>query len=242
MNKESKIAVLVCGEYRTFDIAVTHSWNQFKNSPNFKIYFSTWDYSYQGNNLLNIHYKENINNDSIKKYFNKDVYVNVMNLQDEMSKFNIVHDMYLSHGESALPIHLKKILKNVDFNEFDYIVLTRPDLFISDINMDLDYHDDIIYTPMGGVSSDIMMDTFFMGKCSTMINFIDTIILNNSLTHELLKKLDTNKLFKFKEIDLFGVEIIRPNCRNISEPLTLKMLNRKFKEYDMEKELLWNHK
>lgn len=242
ITNDDNVAVLVCGEYRTFDVAIQNSWNTFKNLTNFHLYFSTWDYSYQGNDLLNIHYKENINEESIKKYFDKDIYVNVMNLEKGMPHHNVSHSKNLNYSTAAISIHLRKLREVFIGGEYkwDYIIVTRPDLLISDINLNYNYLSDIIYTPKDALSDDdIIHDTFFMGRNTIMIDFINHIERNNAYEHTKLRKIQRNGIFKFNQIPTLETQIIRPNCRDITKKLTFKIAQDKFKEFDEERELLW---
>jgi len=243
ITEKSNVLVLICGEYRTFDVAINHSWNQFKTLPNFHLYFSTWDFSYQGNDLLDIHYKEDIKEESIKKYFDKEVYVNVMNLEKNMPNHNISHSKTLEYSNDAVSIHLRKLTEISSQGEYqwDYIILTRPDLLVSDIDLMYDYKDDTIYTPYGALNDDnIIHDTFFIGKSKLMRDFICYLERNNAYEHHRLKNVQNNRIFKFNQIPTLQTQIIRPNCRNINTKLTFKIAQDKFREYDMEKELIFN--
>lgn len=64
MNK--RIAVLVSGDYREFEIA-HKSW-EFINNPNVDFYFSVWKHTTQCNKKLNIHIKETVNKNTIRKF------------------------------------------------------------------------------------------------------------------------------------------------------------------------------
>ena len=129
---KDRIAILLYGEYRTFDIVNTF-WN-FKENQNIDFYFSTWNFSYQGNDELKIDYKEKITTNSFTKYFKQNIpFLNIMDLETEMGNYNCKHEKYIKYNEKAVPIHLGYFLEMMDTTSYDYIVLTRPDVFF-DLN------------------------------------------------------------------------------------------------------------
>jgi len=245
ITKDDKVAVLVCGEYRTFDVAVAPTWKKFNKLPNFNLYFSTWNHSYQGNDLLDIHYRQDITEDSIKMYFDKNVYVNIMNLETELSGENISHSKYLLGADLAMSIHLQNLLTKItsDETEWDYIIITRPDLLISNIDTNFTFNNDIIYTPINSIMKEIICDTFFMGKRDVMFDFIKHIIKTHSYEHAKIKELQINKTFQFEELPTIETQIIRPNSRNHIgkyDKLSMRLAQTLFNEYDLEKSQIWN--
>ncbi len=239
---KDRIAILLYGEYRTFDVVNTF-WD-FKENQNIDFYFSTWNFSYQGNDELNIHHKEKITTNSFTKYFKQNIpFLNIMDLETEMSAFNCTHEKYIKYDEKGVPIHLRHLLEMMDMTSYDYIVLTRPDVFFNLSNA----HKFTLKEDEIGVNSplptqldnqpyaqiDIIHDLFFYGRGNIMHEFIRKAKNYNQWGHECIKDFYISKTFKFKEVILDSV-IVRPNCRNVDN-LTLTEIRRLGYEFNKEK-------
>jgi hypothetical protein len=113
-----KLAVLVYGMYREFDIAVK-SWD-FLNHIDSDVYFSTWDKSVQKNNRLNITIDEEVSEERIKKHIPNAV----TSVQSEDGFMDLTNPQKLIY-------HWKNCLKMVKESgkEYDLIMITRPDTY-----------------------------------------------------------------------------------------------------------------
>jgi len=106
-----KIAILVYGMYREFDIAVT-SWN-FLSKFDCEVYFSTWSRSKQKNKKLDIIIDEEVTEKRILDHI-KDA--NVLILDDVFSELTNPEKM-IFHWKSGL----KMIKKSGFFGKYDLI-------------------------------------------------------------------------------------------------------------------------
>ena len=97
-----KMAVLINGEFREFDIAIK-SW-KFINEIDCDIYVSTWDKTIQINKKLNIHIEEDITEDNIKKHF-PNATVSILKQSDYATGAKIT-------DEAKTNISLEKFIKN----------------------------------------------------------------------------------------------------------------------------------
>lgn len=235
---KDKIAFLLYGEYRTFD--VSNKFWDFKENSNIDFYFSTWNYSFQGNDKLNINHKENISSNSITKYFEKNIpFINIMDLQIEMNNYSVKHEKYLTFCEKAVPIHLRYLQKMLGNKWYDYIILSRPDVIFNNLKSLKKYNkeDNEILIPHGSISEEIVHDLFFCGNNKVMNDFINKSIDYNNWGHEFIHYLYTNDKFKFKEVFNFNVNIVRPNCRQV-ENLDTQQIYKLGKLFDKEKEMI----
>tara|TARA_B100000900_G_scaffold214182_1_gene181399 strand:- start:767 stop:1510 length:744 start_codon:yes stop_codon:yes gene_type:complete len=231
LDKDS-IAILLYGEYRTFDVVNTF-WD-FKENQNIDFYFSTWNFSYQGNDELKIDYKEKITTNSFTKYFKENIpFLNIMDLETEMGMYNCKHEKYIKYHEKAVPIHLRHFLEMMDTTSYDYIVLTRPDVFFDLNNLHkLSLEENEIGVD-SSLTNDIIHDLFVCGRGNIMYEFIRKAKNYNQWGHECLKDFYDNKTFKFKSVNASSV-IVRPNCRNVDNLRYDKIMKLK-DEFNKEK-------
>ena len=213
---KDRIAILLYGEYRTFDVVNTF-WD-FKENQNIDFYFSTWNFSHQGNDELNIHHKEKITTNSFTKYFKQNIpFLNIMDLETEMDNYDCKHEKYITHREKGVPIHLRSLLKMMDTTSYDYIVLSRLDVYF-DLNLleTLSLKQDEIGASSSITTNDIIHDLFFYGNGNIMHEFIRKACEYNHWGHACIGYFNDNKIFKFKSVNANSV-IVRPNCRDIKE-------------------------
>lgn len=173
MEKENcyKIAVLVCGQLREFNIGVK-SWSCLFDL-NCDFYFSTWDKSSQSK----IKWLDTFVND--ETYVDKDMItdkipnasVSVLN-EDEYNHIHKVTDKLFLHWKNAL-----KMCVNSNI-EYDVIIVTRPDgfLHLPDLKNYINNlkENEIRNTSFGDLSN-FFEDIFFMGKFNTIKTFIENI-------------------------------------------------------------------
>lgn len=175
MEKENcyKIAVLVCGQLREFNIGVK-SWDCLFDL-NCDFYFSTWDKSsqskkkwpnYLDNNEIKI--TKNMVTDTIPNAI-----VSVLNEEDYgyINKDKIT-DKQILHWKNTLKICMDSNIK------YDVIIVTRPDVFLHLPDL-LNYinnlkENEIRNTSFGDLSN-FFEDIFFMGKFNTIKTFIENL-------------------------------------------------------------------
>jgi hypothetical protein len=216
-----KIAVLVFGMYREFDIAI-RSWDFIKK---FKcdVYMSTWARSIQSSEVHRIVVDEIITKDTILKKL-PTATVSVKN--------DILTDM--SNAEKAV-FHWKCGLNMIQKSNkvYDYLILTRTDNFIefqldhSDLMKKTDkdtlyglgeaqLSDNSTYDTQGPLHGYHVQDIFLMGNYYEMSNFIKKFPtkFSESTHYEMAKQISLQNL-KFKSLDSVCCITIRPNCRKV---------------------------
>jgi hypothetical protein len=111
-----KVAVLVYGMYREFDIAVK-SWKFLQEIDN-DVYFSTWNTSMQKNKRLDIAIDEEVSRDRITKHIPTAI-------------VNVESDTLPLSNPQKLIYHWKQCLRMMKESgkHYDIIMLTRPDSF-----------------------------------------------------------------------------------------------------------------
>jgi hypothetical protein len=204
-----KVAVLVFGMYREFDISVK-SWD-FLNELDCDVYFSTWDKSYQENKNMNIFINETITEEKIKNH--------IPNATISILKEIDFPD--LNTSTKKMIFHWKNCLSMVDKSEkkYDQIMLIRPDAFIktwipySRFNTFIE--SDRIYgcewIQLVGNNSYTMDDTFIFGHFDVMSKFIKELPISLPPHHEFVIFLMSIGLY-VQKIEV-GSSIVRPNCR-----------------------------
>jgi hypothetical protein len=120
-----KIAVLISGEYRTFDVAVKSM--SFLHQPNVDVYFSTWDRSKQKNDILGIALDEEVTYFRIAKALG----------DKKLTDFCIDDHTYLADKlyNTKMIYKWHRGLEMIQRSgiEYDLIMITRPDLWF-DLN------------------------------------------------------------------------------------------------------------
>ena len=120
-----KLAILICGEYRSFDLGYK-TFNIFdKLNPDY--YFSTWDKSHEKNQDLGIDIQQDINEENITKFL-PNVKISILNNQTYTEKgYTNTEKMYF-HWKNALQMVLDS------GEEYTHIFLTRPDIWLEKLN------------------------------------------------------------------------------------------------------------
>jgi hypothetical protein len=121
----------------------------------------------------------------------------------------------------------------MDTTSYDYIVLTRPDVFFDLNNLHkLSLEENEIGVD-SSLTNDIIHDLFVYGRGNIMHEFIRKAKNYNQWGHECLKDFYDNKTFKFKSVNASSV-IVRPNCRNVDNLRYDKIMKLK-DEFNKEK-------
>lgn len=153
-----RLAVLISGEYREFEIAVK-SWDFLKYNPD--CYFSTWNTTSEFNSKLNININETVTEERIRKYL-----PNAIVKIEDQDNFGLIFNY-----EKMIYKWMSVIKLMVDSGkQYDAVILIRPDIFICyDTNKFEDFivnmEDDLLYglNPANKITT-FMQDLMFCGK------------------------------------------------------------------------------
>lgn len=118
-----KIAVLISGEYRAFDIC--RPTMEFLNDPNVDVYISTWEQTIHNVPKIKKHYVEKITVERIKDDLNRDAMIKV-------DKIDVLLNLPV---KCSVPMIYRwkqgmEMIKKSGIH-YDYIIITRTDLFFS---------------------------------------------------------------------------------------------------------------
>jgi hypothetical protein len=213
-----KVATLVYGMYREFDIA-SKSWSFIKNLDS-DIYFSTWSHSKQYNKRLDILIDETVREEQILTKF---PHANVSILEDK--------DVELTNTQKMV-FHWKNCLSMLEDSgkEYDYLILTRPDNYVifNHNKNDLKHKssNDRIYG-LEEIKRDgeelFIQDIFFMGTYECISKLIRNLPTKNDVNgfdgyihHNLSKQILLNDMF-VEKIDGLSVVTVRANARELKE-------------------------
>jgi hypothetical protein len=213
-----KIAVIVYGMYREFDIAVK-SWD-FLNRFDCDVYFSTWSKSLQKNKKLGIIINEDVNEERILRHIpNAKISIIDDNFDDLLRSEKMIF-----HWKRALDMLLKSSIK------YDYIILSRSDNYIH-FNIDENFIKNTIQSDKiyGLAEMEIIndyevsiQDIFFMGKFEEIKKIIESIPSNlcheefdGSIHYHLAKHILLNKL-TVEVLPNVEVVVVRGNARELT--------------------------
>lgn len=125
-----KIAVLISGEYRTFDACAPTM--KFLHDPRVDIYFSTWDATRVELPLINFKFEESVTVERITKAIQKPATIVVDPLIQALARMRYNSKMIFRWKRGFNLIKESKI-------DYDYVLMVRPDLYyhpISTLNLD----------------------------------------------------------------------------------------------------------
>ncbi len=220
-----KLAILVCGEYREFELA-HRSWDFLTKTDN-DVFFSTWDRSIQENKGLNVRIEESISEEKIKQFL-PNAFISIVDSGVNESLPNNTHRMHY---------HWKNALSMLNNRDYTHIILIRPDIFYQNhreeyTNYDRQIHSNVLY---GGeritlVGNNVfgVDDTFFLGTFDTMSEFIDDLPIETEMHHGLAHYI-INKGWYVNQLQM-GTSIVRGNCRNLKE-LDMNIVGQKRHEW-----------
>jgi hypothetical protein len=240
-----KYAVLVCGEYREFDICVK-SWD-FLEKLDCDVYFSTWNKSIQICEGLNIHLDEDITEEKILNHL-PNATVSILNETDYFPKM----EKYDADQNSLkMGFHWKNALKLVreGGKEYDMIMIMRSDCYQTNPITNIDYFnnlktDDRIYGQqfmnITGKDMYFVVDIFFIGGFKIMSEMIDkldsTPEIRSVNIHTKLGRLFVSMGLFVDRIFNFDFVVVRPNVRNlIPSSLNVMMILQKLRDWDNKK-------
>jgi hypothetical protein len=204
-----RLAVLVYGMYREFDIAVK-SWN-FLNHIDNDVYFSTWNRSAQRNKRLGITIDEEVTPSRILNHV-------------PTATVNVEPDVLPLSNPQKMIYHWKQCLRMMKESgrEYDLVMLTRPDSFkvINDYKTIYKYNvpnvlyglEELLNTETGPFIQDI----FFIGNTETMSNLIDTISPGIHSIHNGLAEHILTLGYSVEKVEGINVATVRANSRSLS--------------------------
>lgn len=199
-----KIAILIAGEFREFEICIK-SWT-FKNWDNVDFYFSTWNISREINLKLGINLHEDVTIEKIQKH------IKVVDYAIDPTKLLLKNTYYMLD-------RWKRGLKLIqDSNIFyDVIIIIRPDLY-------LNFNDNLLKTFIKNIKDNTFYTTsvnncMVIGKFATMLKLIDIkeYLCNNITTlHWFLNEQLLSITKNIEIMPFYEYVLCRSTCRNIS--------------------------
>lgn len=184
-NMKNKIAVLVCGQFREFNVAVK-SWGLFFDL-NCDFYFSTWNKSSQSKFKWPT-YLNNVESEVTKEMITDKISNAIVSILNE-DKYNHIHkitDKQILHWKNALKMCCDSVV------EYDVIIVMRPDMFFDFFDLKR-YVDNLKNQEIKTNNSPLNFfdDTFFMGKFDTIKTFIENVneLKLQSIHEDLFKHL-----------------------------------------------------
>ncbi len=214
---DKKIAVLISGEYREFEIA-HKSW-EFINNPNVDFYFSTWEVSTQKNDKLGIQVKENITESVIRKYL-----PNCKNI--DIGSSSLLKMVNKTNNQRMVNRWLKSIeMVEASGIHYDICIVIRPDLFLT-------YNSDVFYKFLDTIEDNCLyllsdpsigywvQDFMLIATKNSITNLMKLPIneleeeknIHTWLAKELVKIFSS--IHQIKGIIHHKTHIVRPNSRN----------------------------
>jgi hypothetical protein len=232
-------AVLICGEYREFDIAV-QSFN-FLNDLDCDVYFSTWNISEQNNPGLNFYLKEEITEERIRKHL-PNATISILNVEDY--NFTSNQPKMVTHWKNAVR------MCNESGKNYDSVLIIRPDVHFFNDNPSetlLTYNEpDRLYGEqyISMIKHNIfhMLDMFFIGCLETVTKYVESVPLHSTVHIGIADCLISLGLY----IDRIACNavIIRPNCRQLinselsNRPQILQKNNEWFDKFHEKKSIV----
>ena len=218
-QSQPKVAVLVNGELRQFDIAYS-TW-RFKDELNCDFYFSTWDTVKQSNANLDISIEETISEKSITKFI-PNANIQIFNRDD----YDFPNDTFYHNDKFLFHIKNSYIKMKQSGIDYDFIMMTRPDNYKT---YDYSYEKFKYLTDSGAIYGltpiqlgnrpstnefSVVVDYLFFGTYDTMSKMIES--LPNSVSsniHVFWAHHFMNLDLYVKRIDGFNLNVLRPNIR-----------------------------
>jgi hypothetical protein len=196
-----KVAVLLFGEYRQFEYSI----QSLKVFDDFEtdFYVSTWDYSSEVVEELNIKIQKNISIDDVTKFLPK-------------AKVSIKHDSDLIIDKMQFHWNVLKNLVEQSQKNYDILILKRIDSFLYDFDkqkfLETEFNGSIFvnsyyYHEEESWWSD---DNIFISDKETLFKFID-LVPEHYRTHFGIGDVLFNNNFDVKIINFLNYYILRPN-------------------------------
>lgn len=222
-----RIAVLITGEYREFEIA-HKSW-PFLKWPDVDFYLSTWSITKELNSRMKINISETVSIERVKEY------INVVNWDISQPKTD-----YLTQQKMIDRWHAGLKLINDSGNTYDAVIIIRPDLYLDiDENILKEFlrtlKSNCIYCHTGGIKvTNSIQDQILFGTQDsvTRLNHIDhseifdwQINIHWFLAKQFIKLFDDIINIPFSKFS-----IVRSNCRDLSN-ISFDLVKKKAEEW-----------
>jgi hypothetical protein len=228
-----KMAVLINGEFREFEIAV-QSWN-FMNDIDCDFYVSTWSKCIQKNKNLNIHIEEEITEERIKKIL-PNANISISNINDYDFSFET------SWHNAKQIFHWKNTVRMMKESgvQYDSVMMTRPDNYINCAFPSNDFltmnEEKTLYGPLaihvsGPDKQYFVLDFFFVGSMESISKMVETLPDRMDLNiHGELSRHILNLDMFVKPIQNFRQTVVRPSVRGI-ENVDINIVDEKYWEW-----------
>lgn len=226
-----RIAVLIAGDYREFEHAYK-SW-RFLDYKNIDTYISTWTISEVRHKFLNIHKKQIVTEDRIRKIISSS---GITLMED--SNWEILNHAkkMLGHWNCCIT------MMNNSGRTYDAVLLIRPDLFLKIHNDFITFienmKNDVLYAVSSHVENEKLIgvqDQFFSGSQEIISRLLllpkETYPENATLSHHQWFTTNIGNIFPIVE-DMRGIDgycICRANTT--PEDLTFEQVREKTKSW-----------
>ena len=212
-----KLAILVYGEYRQFDISVK-SW-KFLDDFDCDVYVSTWDKSVQINKNLDINLVQDITEEKIRNLI-PDAKILILNEERDYPLKN--NDYERDRNSRRLLFHwykLNEMMKQSNV-QYDGVFLIRNDLYVTNYQKCVldrnDLEDRIIglnHIQITGNNEYFLPDVYFYGTQKNISNMIDLLDYENPPNiHTYIARVVLELGLYVEKETQFSCEVLRPNC------------------------------
>jgi len=175
-----KIAVLISGEYRTFDLAKKSM--GFLYDDCIDVYFSTWDRTYHQSHRLKIIHDEEVTLDRVKNSLDD------KQLTGYCYESSTMFNKSLARYNSKMIHRWRRGLDLIKYSGFEYdaIMIIRPDIYFQEPSMKIE----LIIERVKNIESNVLYSGWPMGN-----NSQDDIVLLGSpaIMHSAIGGLDIDK-------------------------------------------------
>ena len=228
-----KMAVLINGEFREFEIAVK-SW-KFINEIDCDFYVSTWSKCIQKNKNLGIYIEEEVTEERIRKIL-PNANILISNIDDYDFSFET------SWHNAKQIFHWKNTVRMMKESriQYDSVMMTRPDNYLGyafdskdylNMNEEKTLHGPLAIHVSGPNKEYFVLDFFFVGSIDSISKMVETLpdIMNDNI-HGVLSKHILNLDMFVKPIQNFTQVLVRPTVREY-ENIDLNIINEKYWEW-----------
>lgn len=120
-----KLAILITGEYRTFDIC--RKYMTFLNDPDIDIYISTWDKTVYKNSKINLHVEEEVTLSRIEEILGRSALIEIETCPVGLEKYS-----------SKMIYKWLRAVTLIENTPYDYVLFVRPDILFADASHIID--------------------------------------------------------------------------------------------------------
>lgn len=228
-----KMAVLINGEFREFEIAI-QSW-KFMNEIDCDFYISTWSKCVQKHKKLGINIEEEITEERIRK-----ILPNANILISNIDNYDFSFETSWHNAKQTF--HWKNTVRMMKESgiQYDSVMMTRPDNYINwafpsndflSMNEEKTLHGPLAIHVSGPNKEYFVLDFFFVGSMESISKMVETLpdIMNENI-HGFLSRHILNLDMFVKPIQNFRQLVVRPTVRGIENP-DIEVINEKYWEW-----------